>query len=183
MELRVFRGEQSIDSGLAERIVEFDRENMRPVLEKAGLEFPEENRRKGLESNPTFIIAFDGRAIAGYIEYLRSWNDPNYIYIGSVQIEKRYRNSRLILLLFDEFRSLVAGEDFLGFETSVQKVNTAAVRMYRKIGFKLEANPNNDASWVARAGKELLKDSPVVKLIDRWRERRARRVPDEEKLL
>jgi hypothetical protein len=148
---------------------------MRPIFEKAGIEFPEEKRRKGLQSDPTFIIAFDGPAIAGYLEYLRSWNDPNNIYVGSVQIGEKYRNARLILGLFDRFRALMAGEDFLGFETNVQKANTAAVKMYRKIGFKLEQNPQNDASWVARAGKELLTESPVITLIDKWREKHPRR--------
>jgi hypothetical protein len=71
----------------------------------------------------------------------------------------------------DKFRSLVAGEEFLGFETNVQKANQAAVKIYQKMGFKLEDNPRNEASWVARAGKELLTDSPVIPLIDKWRER------------
>ena len=171
MELKILKGRQLIDSGLAEEIIELDRRNMRPIFEKAGIDFPEEKRRRGLLSDPTFIIAFDGPAVAGYIEYLRSWNDPRYVYVGSVQIEKRRRNGRLILLLFDELRTLVAGEDFLGFETNVQKVNTAAVKMYRKIGFRLEENPDNAASWVAKAGRELLTDSPVVALLDRWREK------------
>jgi hypothetical protein len=38
-----------------------------------------------------------------------------------------------------------------------------------KIGFKLEKNPNNEASWVARAGKALLNDSPTIPLIAKWR--------------
>jgi ribosomal protein S18 acetylase RimI-like enzyme len=177
VELKILSGRQLIESGLEDEVIEFDRRNMRPILERAGLEFPEEKRRRGLRSGPTFIIAFDGRAIAGYLEYLRSWNDPRYIYVGSVQIGERYRNSRLILTLFEEFRTLLAGEDFLGFETNVQKTNTLAVRMYRKIGFKLVENPNNDASWTARAGKELLTDSPIIQLLDRWREKHARRGP------
>jgi len=175
LEIKILSGREMIESGLAEEIIEFDRENMRPVFEKAGIEFPEEKRRKGLQSNPTFIIAFDGQAIAGYIEYLRSWNDPRYIYVGSVQIEKSRRNSSLILALFDAFRTSVAKEEFLGFETNVQKANTLAVKMYRKIGFSLEENPNNAASWTARAGRELLNVSPIIPLLDRWREKRARR--------
>ena len=173
MELKVLKGHQLINSGLAELIIEFDRKNMQPVFEKAGVVFPEEKRRKGLQSDPTFIIAFDGQSIAGYLEYLRSWNDPNYIYLGSVQIEEKYRGARLILGLLDKFRDLVKGEDFLGFEANVQKANTAAARMYRKIGFRLEGNPNNETSWVAKAGKELLTDSPVIPLLDKWRERHA----------
>lgn len=175
MELKVIKGRELMDSGLAEDIIEFDRKNMQPIFEQAGIEFPEEKRRRGLQSDPTFIIAFDGPAIAGYLEYLRSWNDPNNIYVGSVQIGEQYRNARLILKLFDKFRSLMAEDDFHGFETSVQKANTAAVKMYRKIGFKLEQNPQNESSWVARAGRELLTDSPVNALIDKWREKLARR--------
>jgi ribosomal protein S18 acetylase RimI-like enzyme len=169
MELKIFTGREVIDSGLGERIIEFDKRNMKGVWEREGMEFPEEKRRKGLQSDPVFIVAFEGEAIAGYVEYLRSWNDPRYIYVGSIQIGERYRNTRLILRLLDEFSALVAKEDFVGFETSVQKTNRPAVRMYRKIGFKLEENPRNSASWVGRAGKEILTDSPVIRLIEKWR--------------
>jgi ribosomal protein S18 acetylase RimI-like enzyme len=171
----VFKGREVIDSGLCERIIEFDKKNMKPVWEAAGVEFPEEKRRKALQSNPTFVVAFGGQAIAGYLEYLRSWNDPDYIYVGSIQIDERHRNTRLILKLLDKFRSLISEEDFRGFETNVQKANTRAVQMYQKIGFKLEQNPRNDASWLARAGREILTDSPVIPLIDKWREKMARR--------
>jgi ribosomal protein S18 acetylase RimI-like enzyme len=172
LDFRIFKGREIIDSGLGERIVEFDRENMRPVLEKAGLEFPEEKRRRGLLSGPTFVVAFDGEDIAGYVEYLRSWNDPEYIYVGSIQIAPRHRNTRLILELLDEFRTLVAAEDFRGFETNVQKANTPAVKMYRKLGFRLEENPRNEASWRATAGRELLETSPVLPLLDKLRRRK-----------
>ena len=90
-EVRVVKGPEVFDGGLAERIVEFDRRNMRRVWERAGMEYPEENRRKGLQSNPTFVIAFDGPEIAGYVEYLRSWNDPRHIYIGSLQVDEKHR--------------------------------------------------------------------------------------------
>ena len=174
-EVRVLRGRELFDAGLAERVVEFDKRNMRRVWERAGMEYPEENRRKGLQSNPTFVIAFDGGEIAGYVEYLRSWNDPRYVYVGSLQIDERHRHSTLILRLLDEFRTLVAGEEFQGFEASVQKANTEAVELYRRLGFKLEPNPRNELSWLARAGRELLTESPVVPLLDRWRERQSRR--------
>jgi ribosomal protein S18 acetylase RimI-like enzyme len=175
MELKILRGEQLEGSALAEQIMDLDRKNMQPVLEQAGIAFPVEKRRKGLASDSTFIVAFDGQRLAGYLDYLRSWTNPDYIYIGSVQIEAEYRGGGLLLMLLEEFRTLVAGEEFAGFETNVQKVNVAAVRLYRKIGFRLESNPRNDASWTARAGKELLSESPVAKLIDRWRVREASR--------
>ena len=168
-------GQQVLDSGLVGAIIALDRKNMLPVFEKAGIDFPEAKRLKGLHSNPTFVVAFDGPTLAGYLEYLRSWNDPDYVYVGSVQIEGRYRRGGLLLRLLDEFRKLVASEDFKGFETNVQKVNAPAVRLFRKIGFMLEENPRNDASWVAKAGRELLTDSPILPLLDGWRARQARR--------
>jgi ribosomal protein S18 acetylase RimI-like enzyme len=174
-EVRVLKGRELFDAGLDERLIEFDKRNMRHVWENAGMEFPEESRRKGLESGPTFVIAFDGREIAGYVEYLRSWNDPRDIYVGSLQVDERHRHSTLILRLLDEFRALVAAEDFRGFEASVQKANTRAVELYRRLGFRLEPNPRNELSWLAKAGRELLEDSPVVPLLDRWRERQSRR--------
>lgn len=174
MEIKIFKGQQLLENGLAEQILALDRKNMQATLDEAGIEFPEEKRRKGFESDSTFIIAFTGPNIIGYLDYLRSWNNPDYIYIGSVQLEKSYRGTGLMLLLLDRFRTLVAGQDFAGFETNVQKTNTAAVKLYQKIGFRLEDNPRNAGSWIARAGRELLTDSPVVVLIDRW-QRRARR--------
>jgi ribosomal protein S18 acetylase RimI-like enzyme len=174
-EVRVLKGHEVSAAGLFEQIVEFDRRNMRQVWERAGMEFPEENRRRGLRSDPTFVIAFDAQGVAGYVEYLRSWNDPRYIYVGSLQIDERRRHSGLILRLLEEFRAAVAGEEFLGFEASVQKANTRAVELYRRLGFGLEPNPRNELSWLAKAGPGLLEDSPVVPLLNRWRERRARR--------
>lgn len=173
IEIKVFSG-SPVDDWLAKRIIEFDRENMLSTLDQAGVVFPEENRRKGFQSNPTLIIAFEGDEIVGYIEYLRSWNDRRYIYISSFQIQKGHRRTRLILELIDKFVESVSGEDFLGFETNVQKVNRPAVEMYRKIGFQLTENPRNQASWIATAGPELLSQSPIIPIIQKWRIRSKR---------
>lgn len=160
-----------MDERLVERIIDFDRQCMETTLAQAGIAFPEENRRKGFKSNPTLIVAFAADEIAGYIEYLRSWNDPRYIYIGSLQIQQSYRRTKLILALIDKFRESLESEDFLGFETNVQKVNKPAVAMYRKLGFQLAENPRNEASWIATAGPELLTQSPIIPIIEKWRSR------------
>jgi RimJ/RimL family protein N-acetyltransferase len=173
MEIRVVKG-QLIDSVLADQIIELDRKNMQSILDHSGIEFPYENRRKVLQSDSTFIIAFEKQLVIGYLDYLRSWNNSDYIYIGSVQLEKTYRGTGLLLRLLDRFTALLAAEDFVGFETNVQKANTVAVKLCQKIGFKLE--PKNNASWTARAGKELIIESPIVTLIDRWRVREALRL-------
>jgi ribosomal protein S18 acetylase RimI-like enzyme len=173
LEIRVFNG-APINDHLVERIIDFDRQCMETTIDQAGLAFPEENRRKGFQSNPTLIVAFAGDEIAGYIEYLRSWNDPHYIYISSLQIQKAFRGTTLLLALIDRFRESVSSEDFLGFETNVQKVNKRAVQMYRKAGFQLTENPRNEASWIAKAGPELLTQSPIILIIEKWRSRSKR---------
>lgn len=172
IETKIFKGR--VDDALVQRIIEFDRQNMQLTLDQAGIAFPEENRRRSFQSNPTLIVAFKDDDIAGYVEYLRSWNDRRYIYIGSFQIHKAYRRTKLILELIDKFVEAVRGEDFLGFETNVQKVNTPAVEMYQKIGFQLRENPRNEASWIAMAGPELLSQSPVIAVIKKWRSRTKR---------
>jgi len=166
MEIRVVTGREAAETGLAERIIALDRANMRAVFDAAGIAFPEEKRRKGLPQG-TLVIAFDGGEIAGYVEYLRSWRDPANLYIGSIQIAKRHRGGRLMLRLLGELRRLVAAEDFRAFETSVQKANVPAVRLYRKLGFILHPNPDNAASWIATAGRELLAESPAIALLER----------------
>jgi hypothetical protein len=99
LEIKIFKGQELLENGLAEQIIDLDRRNMQSTLYESGIEFPEDKRRRGLESDSTFIIAFDGPKIAGYLDYLPSWNNPEYIYIESVQVEKRYRGTRLLLML------------------------------------------------------------------------------------
>ena len=168
LDIKVLRDE-SINDGLALRIIEFDRQNMQTTLDQAGIDFPEENRRKGFQRNPTLIVAFEGDDIVGYVEYLRSWNDPRYIYISSLQILPQYRHTKLILQLIAKFVETVGSEDFLGFETNVQKVNTSVVELCRKAGFQLTQNPRNEASWLVTAGPELLQQSPIIALINKWK--------------
>ncbi len=175
MKLRVLKNQLGFDSDFIEQIIEFDKANMQSVLEEAGIDFPEENRRRGFENNPTFIIAANGGKIIGYLEYTRSWNDADYIYISSIQIDKKYRNSRLILRLIDEFAKLAEKEDFKGFETNVQKNNLPVVELYRKIGFEFRENPENNASWLLKAEREILRESPIVPMLEKWRKKNKKR--------
>jgi ribosomal protein S18 acetylase RimI-like enzyme len=168
MEIGIVTGEEAIASGLAERIVELDRRNMQPVMEAAGIPFPEEKRRRGLEGGATLIVASDGGVLAGYLQFQPSWRDPERIYIASIQVEPRHRGGRLMLRLLAELRRLLELRHFSGFETGVQKANTAAVEMYRKIGFSLQENPENHASWIALADHDLLTRSPILPLLDRY---------------
>jgi ribosomal protein S18 acetylase RimI-like enzyme len=169
MKLRVLKGD--FDSDFIEQIIELDRANMEAVLNEAGIEFPEAKRRLGFNRNPTFIAAESEGKIIGYLEYTRSWTDADEIYISSIQIDKKYRHSKLILRLIDKFIETVEREDFKGFETNVQRNNLPVVKLYRKIGFEFEENPRNPASWLLKADRRILSESPIRLLLDKWRKR------------
>lgn len=163
------------DADLIEQIVEFDEHHMKPVMAAAGLDFSAERRREGVKNTSSiFIAALNAGKLAGYLEFGRSWNDADLIYFSSIQIDKKYRHSKIILRLIDEFRKLVEPEDFSGFESSVQKNNLPAVKLHRKIGFRFEEKPANPASWRLSAERRLLEESPVILLIDRWRRKKRR---------
>ncbi|HVE59650.1 MAG TPA: GNAT family N-acetyltransferase [Pyrinomonadaceae bacterium] len=170
MKLRVLKSD--FDSDFIEQILRLDKANMQAVLDNAGLEFPEQNRRDGFKKNPTLIVAENKGEVAGYLEYTRSWNDADLIYLSSIQIEEKYRRSDLILKLIDEFVKTVGQENFKGFETNVQKNNFPVINLYRKIGFEFKENPHNRASWRLTADREILNESPVNALLEKWRKKR-----------
>jgi ribosomal protein S18 acetylase RimI-like enzyme len=170
IELTRFKGPPEPD--LIKQIAELDQANMEIFLNSAGIDFSTERRRETFrQSNSIFIIALAEGKVAGYLEYTRSWNDADKIYLSSVQIEKQYRNSKLILRLLNEFRNLAGQEKFSGFETNVQKNNLQAVKLYQKIGFRIEENPRNSKSWLLTADRRLLTESPVNILLDKWRQK------------
>jgi ribosomal protein S18 acetylase RimI-like enzyme len=171
MVLRVLRDEGGVDPDMIEQILALDRANMQEILAASGLEFPEQNRRRGFERNPTLIVAEQKGRLLGYLEYTRSWTDAEIIYLSSIQLEPQYRHSKLIVHLIDKFIETVSEESFKGFETNVQKNNLPAIRLYRKIGFTFEENPRNPASWRLTADRRILCESPVNALLDRWRKK------------
>src|SRR5262245_59956701 len=107
VEIKIISGQTALETGLAEQILEFDKRNMYEILEQAGIPFPEEKRRKSFEIDPTFIIAFNNDAIAGYLEYCRNWENKNEIYISSLQIDHVYRGGTLLLKLLFSARELL----------------------------------------------------------------------------
>lgn len=173
MKVRVVKNE--FDSGLIERIIGLDRANMTEILAEAGIEFPEEKRRKGFDKNPVLIVAENAGKIAGYLEFTRSRTDENEIYISSIQLDKKFRHSKLLLRLIDKFVETVEPEKFTGFETNVQKNNLPVVRLYRRLGFRFEENPRNPASWQLKAERDILENSPVKSLIEKWRRKKNRK--------
>ncbi len=140
---------------LDDAIIVFDKRNMKEILEKANIPFLEEKRRKGLKAiiNSTFTVAFNERSeIIGYLEHCRSWDSKDDIYISSLQIEKRYRNSFLSAKLLLEAKNDLLKQKFNRIVSAVQKNNQVAINLYRKLGFNITENPESKvfSDFVAR---------------------------------
>lgn len=144
---------------LDDAIIAFDKTNMKEVLDKANIPFPEDKRRKGFENNPTFIIAFNKRnQIIGYLEYCPSWDSKDDIYISSLQIDKRYRNGFLMAKLLLGGRNDLLKQEFNRIVSAVQKNNQVAVSLYRKLGFSITEDPKSKKSLFVFADKGILEN-------------------------
>lgn len=181
MDLQVIRGHKLVESALGDtlgvgeivdRIIEFDRRNMGAILEAAEIDFPEAKRRKGFEQNPTFVLAIKEEELIGYLEYCRSWDDLNCIYISSLQVEPRFRNSKVMVLLVEKALTLMEDEHFTAIETNVQKGNLLAVELYQKFGFVLKEKIPNSTSYIASSTREAVLKSHGIKVIKEWRNRK-----------
>ncbi|MDW7651896.1 MAG: hypothetical protein SCK29_06135 [Bacillota bacterium] len=92
--LRVLDTKTVLAEGLMETIIDFDKNNMANVLEKA--ETPNE-RRHDFTQKDIYILAFtDDDMLAGYLECVPCVKDGEETYLTSMQIDRRHRQSILI---------------------------------------------------------------------------------------
>jgi len=154
--------------GLDDEVIAFDKVNMGPILEAKGIPFPEEKRRKGFEGEQTFHIAFDPEErIVGYLEYGPDWNDAEAIYISSLQIAPAYRNTGLFLRLLASAASDLERKPFTRIVAGVQKHNSGAIRIYRRLGFSVDEDPASGTSCRVSADRSILGTRLVGKLLSR----------------
>lgn len=149
---------------LDDAIIAFDKRNMKEILKKANIPFPEEKRRKGFKNNPIFIIAFNKRnRIIGYLEYCPDWGSKDDIYISSLQIDKSHRNGFLIAELLLEARNDLLKQEFNKIVSAVQKNNQVAVNLYRKLGFSITDDPKSEKSLFVFGDKNILENNILRK--------------------
>ena len=135
-----------LDPSMIERIIQFDKVNMKEILEAEKLPFDESKRRENFVKNDTLIIVEeDAGEIIGYVEYGPSQNEPDSYYIVSIQIAKDYRNSFTVIanLLYHAKNDLEL-KGFKKLTCNVHSKNTNAIRMYKKLGFEVCSIPGND---------------------------------------
>lgn len=143
---------------LDDAIIVFDKRNMKEILEKANVPFPEEKRRKGFEK-ATFIVVFNERSeIIGYLEYCPSWDSEDDIYISSLQIEKKHRNSLLLARLLLKAKNDLLKRKFNRIVSAVQKNNQVAINFYRKLGFNITENPKSKESFFVFTDRRILEN-------------------------
>ena len=156
--------------GIVESIIELDRRNMASVLQKAGVEFPEEKRRRGFERPLLLLCAFDAEErLLGYLEICRDWDDPRAIYFSSLQIVPELRGSSLFGQLLAVLLSQLHVLDFDSLTSGVQKNNTAACEIYRRLGLQLEEHDPPRGSWRVTGSRDLLATPFAKRLVARLR--------------
>ncbi|MDJ0832583.1 MAG: GNAT family N-acetyltransferase [Gammaproteobacteria bacterium] len=167
VKIRKFIGPEVFVDGLDDQLVELDKLTMGQILSDAGVTFPEEMRRKGFEGNPTIFVASVNSATAGYLQYCRSWDNENDIYISSIQILPKYRSGPVLLALLNAARESLLNEEFDKLVTEVLKNNIAAIRLYEKLGFKLNKHPQKQKYLSVSGTKSMLKNKRVLKILSR----------------
>ncbi len=156
--LRIINSEVLFREKLDDAIIAFDKRNMKEILEKANIPFPEEKRRKGFEK-ATFIVAFNERSeIIGYLEYCPSWDSEDDIYISSLQIKKKHRDGVLLARLFLEAKNDLLQKKFNRIVSAVQKKNQVAINFYGKLGFNITENPKSKESFFVFTDRSILEN-------------------------
>ena len=148
---------EPINEAFIDEILSFDEKNMQSIIKEANINFPIEKRRKGFKNNPTFIIAYnENNEIIGYLQYSPSWNSEKEIYIGSLQIEKAHRGGSLLIKLLLKAKKDLQNREFNQFVSHVQKNNTIAIKLYKKLGFNIIENQKDKSSYLVFADRSLI---------------------------
>lgn len=157
-QVQILSTRELVDSGLHDAIVELDRTNMAAVLEKAGIVFPEEKRRKAFEVDGVYFIVFDSAGgVLAYLEICPDWENPREdLYISSLQIVPEWRGGALLGRLLAAAVGHLQNHPFRLLKSAVQKANLPAIEIYRKLGFEMAENPKSEKSLLLSANRSIL---------------------------
>lgn len=171
--LRVLDTKMVLEEGLMDVIIAFDKENMTEILQKSGTSFDEEVRRSNFTHEEVFILAFtEDYKLAGYLEYGPCRQNGEEIYITSMQIDRRYRQSLLISQLLLQAKRDLMRRSFTKLACNVHKENMAAASVYRKLGFTVEEVSGNDMLYSVSAGRDVLENRIIKRFAGRQKKTR-----------
>ncbi len=165
---RVLKGPEIDAEGLVEPILELDRRNMMPLLEKLGREFPEAIRRKGLHDPLTNVVAlYDGQQLVGYAQFSRDLHDYVNLYFGSIQVTHSHCGGPALGMLLADCLSLLQQEKFHVLTTHVQRQNPRMIRLCQRLGFRIIPSTTSDKDVHLVAERQLLVSPHIRRLQER----------------
>lgn len=82
-------------------------------------------------------------AIIGVNELIRDWNEHSCAFIHSFYIKEGFRNKGTGSLLLKKSIEILKKDDIKKLELTVDPQNLAAVRLYKKFGFKISGFKEN----------------------------------------
>ena len=149
---------------LEEAIIAFDKMYMAPLLEKWGIPFPEDKRRRGLSMGRTLQMAMENEGhIVGYIEYGPDWGEATDVYISSVQVAPPARRSALFARLVASAIHDLASQPFRRVISHVQKQNHEAIALYRRLGFTVHEDRPSATSFPVSADRTILQNRLIMR--------------------
>jgi len=92
------------------------------------------------------------------------WEDPQDLYISSVQIAPQHRCGPVFRRLLTEAIHVLTNRPFRHLKTHVQKNNQRALSLYRRLGFSVHPNPTSDKSFRLSATRAILQSNIAHRL-------------------
>ncbi|HEX8830666.1 MAG TPA: GNAT family N-acetyltransferase, partial [Longimicrobium sp.] len=155
-------GPELAAGGWIPRIVDLDRANLSGVLASAGIAFPEERRRAALaHPDAVAIILLRGGELAGYVHLSRDWNDPEDLYVASLQLAPPYRGTTAFALLLAAACVAIREMPFRRITSNIQPTNAPVLALARRLGLTLTPDAARPTVHVT-APREWL-DSPIIR--------------------
>lgn len=125
--------------------------NLRLAHETENLALNEDLLRKSMqailsdERKGVYLLAYDGETVIGQLMYVfewSTWRNANFMWLTDLYVLPQYRRQGAFKAFFNYVMDFYhKREDIIGLRFYVDKTNTAAVPVYKSVGWK-ESNYN-----------------------------------------
>ncbi len=150
MRLISFDRQSLKDTAMMESILRLDRENMESIFSSIGCSMPEQRRRQAFNHPGTILLVTDDAgSLLGYLEYGPGWDNANEIYLSSIQVAKQHQNGSVFRVLLRHATCSEAIPQQQVIRTHVQSNNLKAIRLYERLGFKVDTASEQNGTFVA----------------------------------
>ena len=165
--VRWMTGPALAEGGWIDPILALERENLGPLLEATGQAFPDVRRRAGLAAaDATSVLLLRGGGLVGCIDFVPDWNDPEDLYVASVQLRAPARGGPALGLLLAAGLEAAERMAWHRLTANVHPANHPALRLAGRLGFRRTAAPGRSSVGLALP-REALRASPAATLAAR----------------